>query len=147
MSNVKGEILPGAAPRSKFRVIFAGLPPFYASKFTGLESELEVLELPDRTRQSAGNTKASTADVAGMVHHTIEAAAWDGWWVQSQAGVAGYKRAGTVEVLGPDDVPVAFYALAGVFPTKWMLGDLDKTSTDSVEITYSLSVDSVIKIG
>jgi hypothetical protein len=145
MSNIKGEVLPGAAPRSKFRVFVGGLPPFYASKFTGLESELETVELADRTMQSAGNTKASTADVSGYVHHSVEAAAWDAWWVQSQAGGAGYKRAATVEVMGADDIPVAIYALAGVFPMKWSLGDLDKTSTEATEITYSLSVDSVIK--
>jgi len=139
MSNIKGQVLAGAAPRSKFRVSILGLPPFYATKFTGLESELETVELADRTMQSAGNTKASTADVAGYVHHAIEAAAWDAWWVQSQAGAPGYKRGAVVEVLGPSDVPVAIYALAGVFPTKWSLGDLDKTSTEATEITYSLA--------
>ncbi len=146
MSNIKGEVLAGAAPRSKFRLFVAGLPPFYATKFTGLESELEVLELADRTRQSAGHTKASNADVSGYVHHTIEAAAFDAWWVQSQAGGVGYKRAATLEMLGPDDVPVAIYALAGIFPTKWAMGDLDRTATEAVEITYSLSVDSVLKL-
>lgn len=146
MSNIKGEVLAGAAPRSKFHLLVTGLPPFYATKLTGLESELEVLELSDRTRQSAGFTKASNADVSGYVHHVVEAAAFDAWWVQSQAGGVGYKRAATLEMLGPDEIPVAIYALAGVFPTKWAMGDLDRTATEAVEITYSLSVDSVIKL-
>ncbi len=146
MSTIKGEALPDPALRGQFRVSFIGMPPIYATKFTGLEFEIETTDLADRTRHSAGATGAGEAVCSGYLHHTIEAVAWEAWFDASRNGSPGYKRDGTLEILGADGIPRAIYSLVGVWPKKWAIGDFDKTSKDSVEVAFTLSIDDRIKL-
>ena len=53
--SIKGAIQSGHAPRNKYRLIMVGLPPLTPTRVSGLESDTEAVELPDRTTASGGN--------------------------------------------------------------------------------------------
>lgn len=143
---LKGIIREGHIPVNKYLLSFPGMPPLTVTKLGGLEEELETAEMPDRTIQSNGQTKATELTIELPMHHTSEIAAMEIWYVSSKDPVLpGYKKDGTLTHLSVSAVgsPVV-YALSGAFPKMRKTPEMDMANdSDAAVIEYTLSVDDV----
>lgn len=94
---LEGVVEPNHAPMNRFELIVIGLPTIFFVKTEGLEEELEVVDLPDRTQASGGNTKPIEFTAESMVHHLVEKAAMEVWFNEGKGDVTPtYKKNGTL---------------------------------------------------
>lgn len=145
---MKGAILPDHMPVNKFQLIFIGLPPLTAVEVSGLENELETAEMPDRTRASGGNRKATEITIKLPMHHAVEQVAMEAWLRESQDPVLPtYKKVGTLIHPSLSGVQLRSFQLVGVFPTKQKLPDLEmKNEGEIALVEWTLSVDDVLPL-
>lgn len=145
---MKGEINPDHMPINKYTFQVIGLIPFTATKVSGIEDTLEVIELPDRTMASGGNRKATEFTAMVPMHHTAEQAALELWFRESQDPVSpGYKKACTLTHESLSGNNTRTFSLAGVFPKKRKLPDLEqKAEGDTAETEWTFSVDDVLPL-
>lgn len=143
---MKGAIRPNHIAVNKYTFLVLGLPPLTPTKISGIEEELEAVDLPDRTKASGGNTKAVEFTIMLPMHHTIEMAAMEAWFRESQDPVLPtYKKAATLLMLpiGPG-IPRT-RSLIGVFPTKRKDPDLEmKNEGEMAEVEWTISADQVL---
>lgn len=145
----KGTIKPDHIPVNKYELLIAGVAGhFTILTISGIEEELETVELPDRTRVSGGNTKAVEFEVTTPAHHFIEQAAWELWYKEGQDPVfPTYKKVGTLLMLSISGATLRSYSLAGVFITKRGLPDLEmENEGEQAVITWGLSADDVFPV-
>lgn len=145
---MKGEIQPDHMPVNKFTLKVVGLVAIYATAISGIEDELETTDLPDRTRASGGNRKATEFDMTQPAHHDAEVAAMELWYRESQDPVSPtYKKPVTLSMLSISGGKTKSFTLVGVFPTKRALPDLDKENEgEMATIVWTMSVDDVIPL-
>lgn len=144
---MKGDIQEAHIPVNKFQLLVAGLPPLTPITIGALEEELDVVELPDRTKASGGETRSVETDVAIPAHHHVEIAAMEAWYAECQDPVTPtYKKVATLlqESNVTGQVPRTFTML-GVFITKRMTADLDRNNEgEMLNYTYTLSIDRLL---
>lgn len=145
---MKGTIKPDHMPLNKYTLQIIGLIPITMTKVTGVEDELEVIEMPDRTKASGGFRKATEFSAMVPLHHTAEQAALELWFRESQDPISpGYKKACTLthESLSGDNTRT--FSLAGVFPMKRKLPDLEvKNEGELAEVEWTFSADDVLPL-
>lgn len=136
---MKGKIQndPILVNRFDFKVV--GLIPLTFTEISGLEDELELTELPDRTTASTGERKAGTFTAMQPSHHTAEVVAMEAWYKESQDPVSPtYKKPVTITRKGATKKVVR--TVLGVFPCKRKDPDLDMAdegTMDQIEWTFS----------
>ena len=82
---LKNTIQPFHIPVNNYELTVPGLGcKIYFTSVEGLDEELETVDLPDRTARSGGNTKAGSFTAKQMMHHSVEVAALELWYKQSQ---------------------------------------------------------------
>lgn len=139
---MKGAIQEGHIPVNNFVLLVLGMVPFTLTKLSGIEKELEVVDLPDRTKASGGQTKAGTFTMMLPLHHTLEVAAMQKWFKDSQDPVQpGYRKTATLTMS-----PVVLnevgksYTILGLFPVKEKLPDLEmKNEGEMAEVEYTMA--------
>lgn len=144
--SLKGLIQPGHIPINKYSLLFPAMPPLVVTKLSGLEEELETSEMPDRTIQSGGQTKAVEMTIEICMHHQIEMAAMELWFAQSKDPVLpGYKKDGTLLHQSVSAVGIAnVFALIGTFPKNRKTPEMDmRNDTDAAMVEWTLSIDDV----
>ena len=142
---MKGTIQENHIPVNHWMYIVAGLPPLVITEQSGIEDELETTDLPDRTRASGGNRKASEFEISIPMHHIVEQAAMESWFLEEQDPVSPtYKKAGTLIHFGLNGVPARTFGTVGVFPTKRALPDLEmENEGEMAVVVWSMSADDV----
>lgn len=147
---MKGSINPGHIPVNKYQLLFVGVPLLTPTTVSGIEEELQTVDLPDRTKASGGHTGPSEMTIMIPLHHSGEVAALEAWFIESQDPVTPtYKKAGSllmesVSLTGPTRT----VNLIGVFPTKRKYPDLDMSNDgDMAAVEWTLSVDQVLPVG
>jgi hypothetical protein len=145
---MKGEINADHMPLNKFELRVAGLVPLTTITISGLEDELETVDLPDRTRASAGVRKSTEFEIEIPMHHHGEFAAMEIWYKEGQDPISPtYKKPCTLRYLSASGNQNRSFTLVGVFVTKRTLPDLDKTNEGEMStVTYSMSVDDILPI-
>lgn len=141
----KGTIREDHMPVNKYRLQVIGLPPITFTKVSGIEEELETVDLPDRTKASGGNTGATSFDFEAPMHHEEEITALETWYREGRDPVSPtYKKAATLSLISGSDTQVRSYALTGCFITKRALPDLEMSNEGEMASWMgSMSVDSV----
>lgn len=115
------------------------------TKISGIEDELEVAQMPDRTQEPGGRSKPGTFTVNTPLHHTAERVAMEIWYKSCHdpvlptcklTGVLAWKRiSGSTE---------ATYNISGLFPGKRKLPEADMNSEgDLAEIEWTMAFDSI----
>lgn len=144
---MKGSIAPNHIPVNKYQFLIVGLPPLTPIEVSGIEEELQTIDLPDRTKASGGNTSASEVTIKIPLHHTVEIAAMEAWFRAGQDPVLpNYKKSGSlllesVSLTGP----TRSYNLSGVFVTKRALPDLEQANDgDMAAAEFTLSIDQIL---
>lgn len=145
---MKGSIKPNHILLNTYRLIVQFLPPLTPVSVSGLDEELEVADLPDRTKASGGYTKAGSMTIKLPMHHIIERVAMEKWFSDSQEPVAlDYKKAATLIHFDNAGRPIASYTLLGCFVMKRKTPDLElKNAGEMAEIEYTISWDDVVPV-
>lgn len=145
---MKGVIDPDHIPVNKYTLKFLGFVDLTPVEISGLEDTLQTTDLPDRTRASGGNREMSECTIKLPMHHTVEQAAMEVWFRESQDPVSPtYKKTGTLimeRISGSGD---RSFTIVGVFPSKRVLPDLEMANEGEMTVVeWTLSVDDIIPI-
>ena len=142
---MKGSIQPDHIPKNKYVLTIIGLPPITFTKVSGLEEELETVDLPDRTVASGGNTKAVEFTVSMPTHHTPERIAMENWNLQCRDPVApNYKKIGTLVKQSLTGINMVSYTLQGLFVKKRSTPDVEMSNEGELdELEWTMSADQI----
>jgi hypothetical protein len=145
---MKGKIKPDHMPLNKFELLVLGLPPLTFVTVSGIEDELQVVDLPDRTKASGGNRNPTEFTGSIPMHHTIEQAAMETWFAESQDPVSPtYKKVGTLIHKSSSGNTLRTFSLTGLFPSKRGLPDLDMANEgEQANVEWTFQADNVLPI-
>lgn len=145
---LKGTIKPDHINVNKYQFAVVGILPLIFTKISGLEEELDVVNLPDRTRASGGNSQPIEFTAMQPAHHTGEVAAMEVWFLEGHDPVLPtYKKPVTLSILSGSGGIVRSYTVLGVWPSKRKTPDLDMSNEgEMAEIEWTFQADSVIPI-
>ena len=142
---MKGAIRPNHMAVNKYTLLVVGMPPLTPTEVSGIEEELNVVDLPDRTRASGGNTNPVEFTIKIPAHHTVETLAMAAWFRESKDPVLPtYKKPGVLMIhpIGPGAPKV--YQLTGMFPTKKATPDLAMSNDgEMAEEEWTISADDI----
>lgn len=144
MAGIKGVILPDYYPQNKATLTVVGIPvPLTITQISGLEDELDVAELPDRTNGSGGRKKQVEFDITIPAHHTVEVAAMEAWFKEGQDPVLpSYKKVGTLNINSQSNLRAGFISLVGMFVSKRAMPDFDMDNDgEHTGLTYTIKAD------
>lgn len=147
---LKGLLQEDHIPVNKYEMVVVGLavPTITFTNITGLEFELGVIELPDRTKASGG--QRGTAEIVGQVplHHVAEIAAMDLWYEEGLDPVtATYKKAGTMIYLRGTGQVGKTYSMMGIWVSKRKTPDLDMEDDGEMAVNeYTMQVDDMLPV-
>lgn len=145
---MKGVIKPDHMPVNKYELIVPGLPTLVFTTISGLEDELQTVDMPDRTVRSGGNRGPVEFTATQPMHHTVERAAMEVWYREAQDPVlpSAYK-VGTLVHKSNSGAASASYTLIDLFPTKRKLPDLEMANEgEEGEIEWTFKASDVIPI-
>lgn len=142
---LKGIIQAGHMPVNKYQLLVVGVQTLTPVSVSGIEEELEVVDLPDRTKASGGQTKAGTFTAKFPEHHKAEIDALEKWYSDSTDPVSPtYKKPATLVRQSIDGRQTRSWSIVGLFPTKHKLPDLEmKNEGDMGEMEYTFSFDDI----
>jgi hypothetical protein len=145
---MKGEILPDHIPLNKYTLQVIGLIAITATEISGIEDEIESVELPDRTVATSGWRKATEFTVMVPLHHTGEQAALEFWYAECQGVVSPvYKKPAVLTHESLSGATARAFTLAGVWPKKRKLPDLERAAEgDLAGVEWTFSADDIIPI-
>jgi hypothetical protein len=148
MSTLKGRVKPDHIPVNKFTLFAAGVPPIEFIQVSGIEEELQTVELPDRTNASGGHTAPVEFTAMSMMHHLIEQAALELWLKEGQDPVSPlYKKVGTLIHKSLTGGTLRTYTLTGLFISKRKLPDLDMANEgEAAMIEWTFKADNVLPV-
>jgi hypothetical protein len=142
---LKGLIKGDHIALNKFELLIVGMPPILFTKVSGIDEELEVTDLPDRTRASGGNTLPIEFTAEMPMHHSVELAAMDVWFGLCQDPVSPtYKLVGTMVYKSISGQVMKSFILSGLFPKKRGTPEVDiENKGDMAKVTWTFSADDV----
>lgn len=123
---MKGVLLADHIPVNNYELRIPGLPSLTFTSITGIEEELEAVDLPDRTAASGGHTKTIEFSANLPLHHVREQAAMERWYADSQDPVdPEYRKDGTLALKSISGMIIKRFLLAAIFPNKRKTMDLE----------------------
>jgi len=145
---MKGRVKPDHMPVNKFQLFVAGMPPIEFITISGIEEELQTVDLPDRTTASGGNTAPVEFTATTMMHHSIERNALELWFKEGQDPVSPlYKKVGTLIIKSLTNAKQTVYTLVGLYVSKRATPDLDMANEgDAAIIEWTLKADDMIPV-
>jgi hypothetical protein len=144
----KGTIKGDHIPVNKYQLLVAGLVPVTFTKISGIESELETVDLPDRTKATGGNVKTIEFTAEVPMHHVIEQTALEAWFREGQDPVSpGYKKVGTLVAMSNTGRITRSYSILGVFASKRGLPDFEmENEGEMAVVTWTFSADDILPL-
>lgn len=146
---MKGVIDADHIPLNKYILSVEGLPDLTFTTLSGVEEELNVAELPDRTVRTGGRTNTVEFSCMLPLHHEAEQRAMETWFAQAQGeGREGkvdlaYRKPALLRLISISGNYEAQFNLEGLFPSKRALPDFDMNDDGdmaAVEWTFRASV-------
>lgn len=146
--SLKGIIQPNHVPLNKFQLFVVGVPKIVFTKVSGIEEALQIVDMPDRTKASGGNTNPVEFTGTTMLHHVVERVALEAWFKEGQDPVTPtYKKIGTLILKGIQDNIVATYTLPGLFIFQRVLPEFDlENDGEPAMAEWSFSADDVLPV-
>jgi len=145
---MKGAILGDHIPLNKYQLIVLGMPELIFTEISGLEEELETVDLPDRTVASGGQTKTLEFTATLPAHHLIMQAAMELWFVEGRDPVAStYKKTATLILKSISGSTFRTYSLIGLFVCKRATPDLEMANEgEMATIEWTFKADQMLPI-
>lgn len=146
---MKGVIQEDHIPLNNFRLTVPGLPDFVFTAVTGLEEELDVTQLPDRTVASGGRTNTVEFDVMLPLHHVAEQLAMELWFRESQdPAPPTYRKVGTLVLPTLSGQGERSFTLVGLFPRRRTLPDFEmENEGEMAAATWGMVASEIIPLG
>ncbi len=145
---MKGVIKPDHIPVNKYTLAILGVPSLTPTEVSGIEDELETVDLPDRTTASGGNRGPTEFTMMIPAHHDREILACELWYREGQEPVSpGYKKAATLTMRSLSGIRSRRRSLIGAYISKRADPDLDMSNEgDMATIEYTVKVDDLIPL-
>lgn len=145
---MKGKILPDHIPVNKFQLLVIGLPILTITEISGLEDELEIVTLPDRTKATGGNSIPSEFTVMTPAHHMIEQKAWEKWYKEGKEPVSPtYKKTATLVMRSLSGQLALTRSLVGLFVSKRKDPDGEMANEgEMATVEWTLQVDDILPL-
>lgn len=143
---MKGSLQADHVPVNNFELIVVGMPSIFFVTISGIEEELQTVDLPDRTTASGGNTTPVEFTATVPLHHTLERAALESWFKEGQDPVTKtYKKPATLIHKRLSGGEEGVYAILGMFPKMRKLPDLDKNNDgDLAVMEWTFRADDIL---
>lgn len=143
---MKGQIEPDHMPVNKYELRVIGLADLAPLTISGIEEELQRVDMPDRTKASGGQRNPTEFDMTIPLHHAIAHAAMELWFKESSDPVLPtYKKMCTLLFPSSSGNVTRIFMLQGAFPCKRALPELDKSNDGELSmVTWTISVDNII---
>lgn len=148
MSTLKGRVKADHIPVNKFTLFVAGVPPIEFIQVSGIEEELQAVDLPDRTTASGGHTAPVEFTAMTMLHHTIEQVALELWFKEGQDPVSPlYKKVGTLLHKSLTGNILRTFTVTGLFISKRKLPDLDMANEgEAAMVEWTFKADNILPV-
>ena len=145
---LKGLIDPDHIPVNKYELAVIGLPTIQFISVSGMEIDVGVVELPDRTKATGGQLNTSQLVVQVPMHHSAQIAAMEVWFQECQDPVTiTYKKACTLTHFSGTGEIQRNYSMLGVWVSKRKLPDLSFENAGDMAVgEYTLEVDSILPL-
>ena len=145
---MKGAIQPDHIPINNYELLILGLPPLTPTEISGLEDELQTVDLPDRTTASGGNRGPTEFEIQLPMHHLVEQGAMEAWLIEGQDPVAPtYKKVGTLIHKSNSGAVLRTYSLVGAYTNKRTLPDLEmENEGEMANVGWNIKVDDMLPI-
>lgn len=145
---MKGDIKADHIPVNKYKLLIIGLPAITPTEISGMEDELESVDLPDRTSASGGNRKPTEFTMMIPAHHTVEIAACEIWFKQGQEPVSPlYKKVGILQMFSLSGQITRSRSIIGAHITKRVDPDLEMANEGEMAvIEYTVKVNDILPL-
>lgn len=133
---------------NKYELLVAGLLPLTPVNISGIDDELQTIQLPDRTVASAGVRNPTEFTLQLPLHHAAQQAAMELWYVESQDPVLPtYKKPVTLIMKSLSGNNNRSFTLLGVFPKKRVTPELEMENEGEMAVVeWTMSVDDVFPL-
>ena len=145
---MKGVYPTDHLPINKFRLLVDGLPDnLVVIKLSGLEAELETVELPDRTMASGGNVKGGEFTIETPLDDSAEHAAMEEWFKKGHDPVQpDYKKDCVLVHTSISGQKEVAYNIMGTFVSKRKLPDLEMANAgDPAVVEWTCKFDQATR--
>ena len=147
---LQGSISANHVPVNQFTLTVNGIGggTYFFTEISGIEKEVQAVDLPDRTKASGGNSLPQEFTGKTPLHHTAERAKLETWFKEGQCPVsAGYKKTATLIHKALDGTNQGKYTISGLWIMKRKLPDLDTTNDGEMAvIEWSFSSDNIVEL-
>jgi hypothetical protein len=125
-----------------------GIGSVLLTTISGLEEELDAVELPDRTTRSGGRKKSIEFEVTQPLHHDLEVARMEAAYVEAQDPVSPlHLKVGTLIQFDQSGLPRRKFTLLNVWVKKRVHSDLElENDGDMATITWTLQCDEILPV-
>ncbi len=121
---MKQVLQPDHLPRNNFQLRATGVTDLTLIEMSGIEEEIESIELPDRTFASGGHTKPFEFTFSIPAHHAAEVAAVKAWYEEGQEPVSPqYKKPAVLILKSISGLATLSYVIEGMHLCKWKTSD------------------------
>lgn len=143
---MKAVLNPDHMPLNNYELLVVGLPQMILTAVSGLEEEIQRIELPDKTVASGGRTDSTEFTITVPMHHPVENAALEFWLSEGKDPVLpSYKKAATLIYKSISGTVTKTYTLLGVWVQKRTLPDAEMDNEgEMATVEFTLSVDQII---
>lgn len=145
---MKGAIQPDHAAVNNFELLVVGLGLLTPIDISGIEDELQTVDLPDRTTASGGNRGPVEFTMSLAAHHTAEQVIMELWFQEAQDPVTPtYKKVGTLLLKTIGSNIARSYSLIGLYTSKRGTPDLERENEgDLAVIEWTMKADDMLPI-
>jgi hypothetical protein len=145
---LKATLQPDHIPVNKYTLLIVGLPPITFTEVSGIEHEIDAVDLPDRTRASGGNTQPSEFTVKVPIHHAVQLAAMEIWFQENQDPITPTaKKIATLIMTSGTGFISKSWSMTGLWPSKRKLPDLAMENEGEMAVAeYTMNADTVLPI-
>lgn len=120
-----------------------GAPLF--TTISGLEEELDTVDLPDRTSRSGGREKQLEFEVGQPMHHDLEVLAMEAWYRMCKATLPLYLKLGVLVLFDEWGMPRRKYTLPNLWISKRAHSELELDNDGEMSIiTWTLKADQIV---
>lgn len=144
--SIKGVLKPDHIPLNKYSLAVVALIPITITSISGIEEEIDNVDLPDRTKATGGNPKAISFTIMTPLHHTVENIALELWYGEAKDPVSStYKKPATLTVSSGTGGIVRTYAITGMFLSKRKLPEFSMDNEGEIALVeWECQADSII---
>ncbi len=146
---LKGAVQPNHVPLNRYKLTVnedgGTATPLLVFTVSGIEEELETVDLPDRTKAAGGTSKPVEFTITIPVHHTDAMSFMEQWYEAGKENTAdGYKRDCLLDYLNVGGDIVKQYEVLSSFPFKFMLPDMELDNEGEIAmVEWTISADSI----